>query len=442
MDALNKLDEFISINKLLDYNDALLLGVSGGMDSMFLLNYLCVRKYKVIVAHCNFGLREEESEGDEQLVKSYCKHHEVTCHVKKFDTLLWSNSKGISIQMAARELRYQWFNELCVTFHYTKVLTAHHQSDNTETILLNIIRGTGLKGLEGMKVRTNNLIRPMLCLSKTDIELAAKALKINYREDSSNLTVKYHRNRLRLNVLPQLTKINPSFETTLKNNAEIMTQANEFISYYLHGLQEKLIKKGNEQRSINIKALLECPNPLFVLFQILSSYGFNYSVVKNIYRSLEGLSGKQFLSDTHQVIINRGELILQTKKHREYERIEVNSDTDTINVQDQIWRFMAESIPFKQTINKMEASFDYTKIKFPLVIRPWQLGDKMVPLGMKGHKKVSDILIDKKVAINEKSKISVVISNNDIIWLSGQTLNENYKVQPQSEKIFTIRIED
>lgn len=441
MKWLDRIDLFITSQNLINLEDTLLVAVSGGMDSMFLLSYLLSKNYKPAVAHCNFGLRGDESNGDEHLVKTYCEANGIKFHLKKFDTQKFADSHGISIQMAARDLRYQWFHELCKMNGYTKLVTAHHKTDNAETILLNMARGTGLKGLEGISALSGNTIRPLLCLSRTEIESVVKELNIAYREDSSNSSDKYYRNRLRHHVLPEFKEINPSFENTIQANANIVRQANSFIHHFIETFKKEAVKKKNDTIEIDSKTLLEWPEPKFVLFTILNEYGFNSSSVDDIFHNLNGVSGKQFFSGTHRLILNRDQLIIAPTNEISFESYTITPDTKTIETPHHHWEFGIEFSNFQLPTSNNQASFDLDKLSFPLILRPWQKGDKIKPLGMKGHKKVSDILIDKKISLYEKGKVWVIVSNNELIWVSGLVRCDDYKLSPKINQAFTIKIQ-
>ena len=439
-ELIQRLDKFISSKQLIKDDDTLLITVSGGIDSMFLLNYLVNKNYKLAVAHCNFGLRGKESDGDEALVKSYCEAHNIKFHVKKFKTELHSKTKGISIQMAARDLRYHWFNELCEAEKYTKIVTAHHKTDNAETILLNLVRGTGLKGMEGIAEVAGNKIRPLLCLNRDEIEQLVQEQKINYREDSSNLSDKYYRNRLRHHVLPQLQAINPSFENTLKTNADIVIQANSFINHFIEIIKKDVLELDKNSVIIDISKLLKWPEPQFVLYNLLAEFGFNSATVEDVFNSLAGQSGKQFFSETHRLILNRHQLIIEPISHLPFQSFVITQETKTIETPHHHWQFEIVVSNLKFQISNLEAQFDYEKLVFPLILRRWQLGDKIKPLGMKGHKKVSDILIDKKLSISEKEKIWVLISDYELVWVSGLVVSEDYKVNPITQQVLGIKL--
>ncbi len=439
---MQKLDEFILNNQLIKSSDYLLVAVSGGMDSMFLLTYLHSKNYALAVAHCNFGLRGAESDLDEAHVQTFCELHSIPFHTKKFETALYANENSISIQMAARDLRYMWFNELCEALYdgKPKIVTAHHKSDHAETILINMLRGTGLKGLEGIAHISQNVIRPMLCLSRLEVKNAVADLNIIFREDQSNESDKYHRNRLRLNVIPELKKINPDLENTFLSNSKIVQQANNFIDYYMETIEKEIVSVQNKQTHVDVNELLKKPEPKFILYTFLVKFGFNAASVDDIYLAMNGLSGKQFLSDSHRLIINRGQLILKKHPQSCLDTYQVNKDTTHLYTPHHLWNFKITTKDWIIPDSNQEVLIDFDHLRFPLSIRPWQQGDKIRILGMKGHKKISDILIDKKLSLFEKEQIWVLISDDKILWVSGIALSEECKVCESTKKVLAITI--
>lgn len=438
-DLLLKLTDFIKSNSLLTKDERFLLAVSGGFDSMFLLNFLYDNKYNVTVAHCNFDLRGEESEGDEELIRNFCNERKIEIMVMKFNTLFYAVSNSLSVQMAARNLRYSWFQNLCIEHGFTKIVTAHHKSDNAETMLINLVRGTGFKGLEGIHPVAGNIVRPLLCLTRYELKQISNYYKFDFREDSSNTDDKYFRNNIRKNVIPEFYKLNHSFEDTMYQNAVVFSHTNKFVNYYLDKIRKKIINKSNENLLINIPELLKCPQPQFVLYSIVSEFGFNAAVCTEMFRSLEGISGKSFYSATHIVLKDRNELIVQliiTQENPEYVVSAKMTYLKTIHHQ---WLF---KISGNTTIinNNEKVKVDFKKLKFPLTIRKWQIGDKIKPLGMKGTKKLSDIFIDKKLSKLQKNKTWVVESENNIVWVSGIVINDDYKLTEATKKVYEMSI--
>lgn len=438
-DLLLKLDDFIKSNALFTKEEKVLLAVSGGFDSMFLLFYLHNNSYNISVAHCNFSLRGEESDGDENFVKGFCESRNIEFFTKRFNTIFFAESNGISVQMAARNLRYTWFEELSIENGFTKIITAHHKSDNAETMLINLVRGTGLKGIEGIQMISGKIARPLLCLSRHELKQISQFNKFEYREDSSNSDDKYFRNKIRQSVIPEFYKINHSFEETMSQNAMIFSQANKFIKYFLEKLNKKTVKINSDKTLVNIEELLKCPQPQFVLYSIISEFGFNAAVCSEIFKSLKGISGKSFYSATHIVLKDRSDLIIQQIQTEENPEYVISAKMTYLNTINHQWLF---KISGNKTINiePTKAKIDFKKLKFPLTIRKWQTGDKIKPLGMKGTKKISDILIDKKLSKIQKKKTWVVVSENNVVWVSGLVISDDYKLTENTKKVYEMSI--
>jgi len=441
-DPLHRLHAFIDAENLISPHDNLLVAVSGGLDSMYLLKVLLLRKYPITVAHCNFLLRGDESEGDETFVSSFCHENNINYCVKKFETAHYAGQKGISIQMAARDLRYEWFKELLIQHGLTKIVTAHHKTDNVETILLNMIRGTGLKGMEGIQAISGNKIRPLVCLSRKEIAESAASLNIAYREDSSNRNDNYHRNKLRLRVLPYIAKINPDFEETFRNNGAIVSQANTFIGFYMEALIKQICMERGDITELNLELLQQAPQPKFVLYSIISPYGFNASTANDIYTALHGIPGKQFYSPSHRLLLDRKKIFIQPLPLTEERYYSVSAETKELITSQHQWSFEKVDAFYTPLPGNRYAVVDYDKVEFPIVIRPWKKGDKLKPLGMKGHKKVSDILIDKKIPMLEKERMWVVESGTKIIWLAGLVLSEDYKQMEDTKSVLIMTIDE
>lgn len=439
-DTFKRLDDFIQTNALINANDKLLLAVSGGMDSMLMTAYFINRSYQIGVAHCNFGLRGLESDADEALVGSYCSLNSVSFYSKSFNTDEYAKEHGVSIQMAARKLRYSWFDQVCRENNYTYIITAHHLTDQVETIVLNQLRGTGIKGLEGIKVRSGNIIRPLLCITKSEIEFTVNQMRIPFREDQSNDSDKYYRNRIRHHVLPQFTLINPAYEQTFFQNAQYIIQANAFIDFFMEGIKKELLTITNDGFFLAIEKLKMQPQPEFILHYLLQPYQFNSAQVANIYRTIGQTTGKTFFSDEYRLVTHSKHWVLEKIHQKPGETYLITPNTPFITTAHHQFLFeIAETVMINTDRNI--ANLDLEKIKFPLTIRTRKMGDKIKPLGMKGYKKISDILIDKKLSLSQKDKVEVIVSGVEIIWIAGLQINEDYKVTPQTRKVYKIRLE-
>lgn len=439
---LRRFISYCEKNHLLQSSDTLLLAVSGGVDSMTLAHLLLQCKLKFAVAHCNFSLRGAESDGDAAFVAQWCKQHNIPVHITQFDTHQYVRAHKLSTQMAARELRYAWFEELCAQHRYNKIAVAHNANDNTETFLLNFTRGAGIKGLCGMQPAKGNIIRPLLFATRDEIVQYAQAQQIAFREDSSNSKTDYARNRIRHNVIPELEKINPSFVTTSQHTLHYLSQAAGIIAEEgKRVMPEICTTKGNELH-IAIAALLKTAAPAFWLHEILHEYGFSGELIQDLFDTLEGQAGKRFCSGTHVALKDRETIIVY--KRSEDDKNEIYwIDADCTPLEQ----------PFKLHIERKEYSPDFiiptdasvacldaAQLQFPLQLRIWRDGDAFVPLGMKGEKKVSDFLIDKKVPLHEKQTQWVLQSGDDIVWLVGQRIDERYKITSRTKKLMIFSL--
>ena len=424
-------------NNLILPDDVLLLALSGGIDSMVLAQLFLRHGLKFAVAHCNFCLRGEESDTDALFVEQWCNQHSITFHLKRFDTLHYAHDHKLSVQMAARDLRYAWFDELCKQYCYDKIVIAHNANDNTETILLNFTRSAGIKGLCGMQASNGNIIRPLLFASRDEIKAYAEIANITFREDSSNRKTDYARNRIRHNVIPELCNINPSLIASAQCNAVYLSQAAQVIAKEATRVLPTICTIKGEELYIDIAALLKTDAPSFWLFEILQSYGFSGEIIQDMLEALERQAGKRFYSATHVALKDRTCIIV-------YKHEDKKSDAPVIIRKDCTYL----ETPFKMHIEKRDytpdfiiptdenkACLDADNLQFPLCLRLWDAGDAFIPLGMKGEKKISDFLIDNKIPLHQKKWQRVLQSGSNIVWLVGQRIDERYKVTPRTKHL-------
>ncbi|MDR0418609.1 MAG: tRNA lysidine(34) synthetase TilS [Prevotellaceae bacterium] len=436
-----KLRKYITTNNLFNPEDKVLIGVSGGVDSMVLLHALANAGYSVAIAHCNFQLRGDESDRDEAFVISYAKEKGLTCFVKRFDTQEHAEKNGISIQMAARELRYAWFEELKEKNGFARVAIAHNANDTVETFFLNLTRGTGIKGLTGISVQSGDIVRPILFASRNEILEYAKLNKIRYREDSSNASDKYGRNRIRHNVIPELEQINPSFLHTMQENLQRMETYRDMLTTQVEELKMKVCVEEQGGYKILLDKMPE-DNVDFWLYEILNPFGFSGSVVMEIVLSLNGESGKQFFSTTHMLLKDRNSLII--KKRAEVEEllllVEENSIPMALVVDNASLHLdVADAKEIDFSKGSSYAFFDYEKLEFPLIIRRWKQGDTFMPLGMKGMKKLSDFFVDAKMTLFDKQEQLLLFSGDKIAWVIGRRTDERFKISPETTKVLRVR---
>ncbi len=433
---------YIQTQKLFKPTNNLLVAVSGGADSMSLCHLLTNAGFTFTVAHCNFNLRGKEADGDEKFVIDYCKKSNIKCFTKKFNTLAYAENKGISIQMAARGLRYNWFNELLSDHNFDYLLTAHHANDNIETFFINLLRGSGINGLKAILPKKDKLVRPLLFATRAEIESYIAKNNILFREDSSNKEDKYLRNQLRLQVIPALKKINPSFEQTISAEIEILQQTNLILKNEVEKQRKKLLIAEGNTFKINIKKLEKTTAAKLILFELLQDFGFNSSQSSNVYDSLQAQSGKVFSSNTHSLIKDRDFLFIEkssVKSANEEFLIQANNFkiTHPINLKISFINGNINVIPKKDFADN-KAYLDADKLTFPLTVNKWQTGDKFRPLGMKGFKKVSDFFIAEKATLFNKQNQWIVRCKQRIVWLVGKRVDDRFKITTSTKKICVI----
>ena len=409
--------------------DKVLVALSGGADSVALLRVLTDLGYTCECAHCNFHLRGEESNRDEKFVRTLCDEHNIPLHIKHFETNSYAKEKQISIEMAARELRYEWFEELRKETGATVIAVAHHRDDSVETFLLNLIRGTGINGLKGIQTKNGYIVRSLLETSREDILNYLDYLKQDYVTDSTNLQDEYMRNKIRLNLLPMMKDMNPSIMESIQNTAEKLAEAANIYNQNRKEILKTSIQITSDGYMLPIRTILEDTAPQSLLHEWLSPVGFNSSQIKDIHQSLKNeQSGKLFISNKWELLRDRDFLILQPKQKEEnipkisIETIEI--DNDFILLKD-----------------KNIACLDADKVALPLEIRKWKKGDKFVPFGMKGQKKVSDYLTDKKFSLFQKEKQYVACCEGEIVWLVGERSDERYKITERTQRALILKIQ-
>ncbi len=443
--TMAKLNEY-SIKKLLEQNcfvngdSKLLLTVSGGMDSMVMLDMILKAGLTCEVAHCNFNLRGKESDKDERLVRDVCKEAGVKLHVRSFDTKKYAAEKGISIEMAARDLRYEWFYSLLKEHSLDVIVTAHHGDDTVETFFLNLVRGTGIKGLSGMKYVNGKVVRPMLDLSRANIEEYAKENDINYRHDSSNDEVKYLRNKVRHEIIPLFKEMNPSFFNTMTDNLKRLTEVEELLEDEVRRFLETSVVKEGGRTLIPISSISVHPQRDVILFEILQPYGFNSDVIDDIERSIDGIAGKQFYSQSYRLIRDRFNFILFERSEISNSETFINSEVDSIEEPVKLeFATFVKSDDYSFSKDSAVAHFDAGNVEFPLKLRRWQQGDLFRPLGMKGFKKLSDFFIDQKFSIADKEDVWVLQSGDDILWIVGMRMDDRFKITNRTKKVFEVK---
>jgi tRNA(Ile)-lysidine synthase len=439
---LKKVELYIEKNKLLfPEKGEVLVGVSGGRDSVALLDILIKLGYQCTVAHCNFHLRGEESDRDEKFVQQLSFNLNIPYYSVDFDTVNYAKQKNISIEMAARELRYSWFTSLAEKINAQAIAIAHHADDNVETLLMHLVRGTGLKGLTGISPKNGLIVRPLLCCSRNEINEYIKNNNLSFIEDSTNQSVDFQRNKIRLQVIPLLEEINPSVKKVLSESTERFSEINTFYENAIEKIKKQLLTVDNDQLKINIDLLCKQASPKTILFEILHPYGFNESIVQDIEKHLHDESGKVFYSSTHYLIKDRNYLIISNK-------IKKNETTFFITENDSEISF---PLHLSITRKKKEQNFviskdnriiqiDASLIEYPLTLRRWTNGDTFFPFGMNRQKKLSDFFIDQKLNLKQKAETWLLLSQNQIVWVVGLRLDNRFKITESTQEVLEIKM--
>ncbi|WP_299756826.1 tRNA lysidine(34) synthetase TilS [uncultured Pontibacter sp.] len=438
---LQKVSGFIQSQGLCAPTDKILAAVSGGIDSAVLCEILHQLKYDFAVAHCNFGLRAEDAEADQLFVKKLAKKYDVPFFTENFATRAFAEQEKLSTQMAARTLRYQWFEQVRQQEGYQYIATAHHSNDLTETILLHLTKGTGIAGLHGIPAKNGHIIRPMLAVTKDDIYEYVTERKIIWREDSSNETTKYQRNKIRHEVIPVLKEINPSLEETMQHTAERVSHAESIVAAYIENLREQSVKEYENATYISLVPLQNVTGLPVVLHELLRPFNFSYSVVLELVEALEGISGKQFDSPSHTLVKDRDQLVITLRNLSSFGSILIQEGDTEVEAGNHTFSIKyIDADKYKLNTKPYVAALDADQLRFPLKLRSWQEGDWFVPLGMNGKKKISDLLIDKKVPANLKGQTLVLVSDQSIAWVVGQRLDNRFKVNEKTERVVEISL--
>lgn len=413
-----------------------LLAVSGGVDSMTMLQLFENTTFNVVVAHCNFFLRGSDSDGDERMIAKYCEEKGIVFKNIKFKTLEEAKKRKISTQMVARELRYEWFDKLLKEEKLDFIATAHHAEDSFETALLNLTRGTGISGLKGILPKSGNMIRPILFAEKQAILTYANKNNIPWREDSSNTSDKYKRNFVRHQVLPLLQKLNPKMFQGFLQTGERVSLAFDFLRTSSEKFIKEKVHAKDKELSMALSDFFNPENRAMIDFW-LDSLNFNYSTISSIFRSQEYISGTQFLSSSRQLLIDRDKVIILPFSDSHVVNLEIDEGLKELDLG--MYRLRMEKnriFPTDEDLkNPNRAFLNYTKLKFPLTLRNWRKGDSFNPFGMKGNKLVSDFLIDEKVPLHLKKKTLVLCSGDEVVWILGHRIADGYKVEKADQEI-------
>jgi tRNA(Ile)-lysidine synthase len=420
-----------------------LLAVSGGVDSVVMVHLFHNLGLPAGVAHCNFGLRGEESDDDEAFVRELASKYNFPFFVTRPDVKGFAKSASVSTQMAARELRYEWFEKVRQEAGYKWIATAHHANDSLETLLLNLARGTGLAGLTGIAPVNGNLIRPLLLSNRAEVSRYAAENGIQWREDRTNETDDYNRNKIRHHVTPVLTELNPSLETTFNATSERLRAANALLAAHLQAWKKEVIQEEADTIRIPTDEIRQATEPAYRLWFILQDFGFQYSQIPGIVAAFDGTPGKRFFSPTYVLLVDRAHLIIKmTPETSVQEELIVETPDQVLDWHGVIFTLRLSQAGAIIPFDKHTIAVDPDLLIFPLRIRKWQAGDVFQPFGMGGKsKKVSDLLIDNKVDRFEKERTAVLVNGNgDIIWVAGIRADERFKLTSTSTKTLTISL--
>jgi tRNA(Ile)-lysidine synthase len=439
--VLKRFEVNINKNTLLNKTDKLLLAFSGGVDSLVLADLLHKAGYNIELAHCNFQLRGQEAKDDTAFCENFAKSINTKFHVIYFDTKAYAAEHKLSIQMAARELRYNWFKSLKVEHSFDFILTAHHANDNVETVFVNLIRGTGIKGLQGIPEKQNDIVRPLLFATKDEIKDYAIKNKLVFREDSSNQEIKYKRNFIRHQIIPELKKLNPALEETFSTSIQFFKQSADIVAEFAQLKFKSICKEENSQLFIDIILLLQEAQKETLLFEWLYRKNFKTSQIQQLTEVLmtNKQVGKQFSSATHQLVVDRKYVIVQALEKESSEKVFViKSISDTAHLPIKLNFEETSHREFSKVKNEITIAFSDNL--FPLTLRKWKQGDKFKPLGLNGFKKLSDFFKDQKLSLFEKEATWILESKEHIVWVVGYRMDDRCKLTDETEKVIKIKI--
>jgi len=436
--VIEKLKWFIEEKNLLGHHDRVLVAVSGGLDSMALLHLLRQLNVDMAVAHCNFQLRGDDSDQDEEFVRLHCEKIRVPFFCKRFDTNNYATHNKFSIQMAARELRYAWFDELMEGNEFIKLATAHHFNDSMETMMLNWVRGAGIEGLRGIPSKRRNIIRPLLFATRDEIIGYVADHQITWREDISNQTDDYQRNFIRHQVIPPLKRINISLENTLRESVNKMEDEWAFYQKSVDDWKTKFMIQEGDVIKVSKDGFHHPAHGASLLWNSLKAFGFSYEQCGEALEIKNKQSGKQFASSSHKLVVDRAYFIV-TPKENHWREISIQIDQNQVTLGP--WKLdIRQSPDLKPSDRANEAVVDADKLHFPISWRKWMPGDYFFPLGMTHRKKISDFLIDRKISVGEKDSVTVLESDGEIVWVVGHRIDDRFKLTSVTKRALTFLV--
>ena len=434
-----KVETYIQKHQLLDHKKAIIVGVSGGTDSVALLHILVSLGYDCVIAHCNFHLRMEESDRDEEFVRELGKHINVSFYRIDFKTTEYASSEGISIEMAARDLRYNWFHELLKELDAQAIAVAHHADDSIETMLMNLVRGTGLRGLTGIQPRNKKVVRPLLCCTRLELENYLIEEGLDHVEDSSNASTDYQRNKFRNEIIPLLEEVNPSARQTLydsllrfEGNLAIYQQA-------IDRIKEQIIYKTGGVIRFNIELIKQQVHIPTIMYELLQPYGFSPALIEQVTQNLDAESGKIFYSDNYRLLKDRKYLLLSAREETTTDSYLIQEDDTELTEPIKLTLQKMTVVPgFKVSKERECVHLDAAQLHFPLQLRHWREGDSFFPFGMKQRQKVSDFFINNKLSMLEKEHSWLLVSGEDIVWIVGQRMDNRFRLTDETKEVVEV----
>ncbi|MBK1438985.1 tRNA lysidine(34) synthetase TilS [Parapedobacter sp. ISTM3] len=439
MSVQERFIHYIYEHALCQSHERILLAVSGGKDSVLMTHLFAEAGYTIGIAHCNFRLRGEASDADEALTSDLARALEVPFYSTGFDTETYARQQGISIQMAARELRYAWFETIRSSQGYDYIAVAQHRNDHVETIMLNLVRGTGLAGLKGIKPKRDRIIRPLLFLNAEEIATYVAEHGLAYRDDASNFSTKYARNKIRIEVIPRLKELNPELERTMAKNMERFADAYSVVETYVAELRKDLFTERRPgEWHIPISGLAGLHPLPFLLYELFRPYGFTEAVISDIAGSMPGTPGKRFSSPSHMLYVDRHEWVVKPIEVPQNEVATIAYPGDGAR-----WHeyHFESGLSTDMAVNRSThvVQLDAAHVVFPIRIRAWEEGDVFRPLGMGGRKKLSDFFVSLKVPAYQKHFIPVVINGDgNILWVAPYRMDDRYKITDKTKKVVTL----
>ena len=432
---------FIQQHQLFKADDVVLAAVSGGMDSVLLVHLLKAAGYNFAIAHCNFQLRGAEANADQDFCRQLALNMEAPFHTVNFDTQTYAQEQKLSIQMAARQLRYQWFEQLCQAHNYAAVALAHHQNDAIETILLNLTRGTGIAGLHGILPKNNLWVRPLLFLNREEIAALISQNHLAYVEDSSNASTKYARNKLRHEVIPKLKELNPNLEQTFERNLSHFRELEQLLQQQVALAKRQVWTEHGSEVHLSIHGINQLHPQRLLLGGLLKEHGFNDTTIDDLINSLSKHSGRVFESTGYVLVLDRDKLILSPKTWDNLLPATIDSEDEIAQYGNCLFKITQSNEPGAIPKNAAVAMVDSDLLVYPLTLRSWQQGDYFMPLGMTTRKKLSDFFVNQKVPVHQKTQIPILVNGNgEIIWVAGYRLDNRYKLTDQTKKVTIFEI--